>query len=173
MAIGPSIRLAVMSDASALAQLGRATFTEKFGFLYKPEDLEAFFKKGHSEDIYAGILTDPASQIWVVETATNELVGFTVAGPCDLPLPDRPDNAGELQRFYLLGAHQGAGLGSQMLTLALDWLESRFEHIYLSVFYANHGAQRLYKRFGFETVHEYHYMVGNQADPEYIMKRTS
>jgi len=60
----------------------------------------------------------------------------------------------------------------RLLEHALAFLDATFDHHYLSVFSENLGAQRLYSRYGFEIFHEYHFMVGNHADEEFLMRRT-
>ncbi|MEM9838423.1 MAG: GNAT family N-acetyltransferase, partial [Pseudomonadota bacterium] len=104
-----------------------------------------------------------------VEDETGTAVAFAVAGPCLLPVDEMPDGSGELTRLYVLQAHQGAGLGVMLLEQALAWLHANFREIYLSVYADNLGAQRLYSRYGFEIIKEYKDMVGNHADPEFIM----
>ena len=165
-----SIRLARKSDASALSILGGETFTETFGHLYKPEDLALFLERGHSPENYEQVLSDDRSCVWVVEEPDGRLVGFLSAGPCGLPVPDKPMSAGEIQRFYLYKEFQGGGTGSALFDLAMNFLKENFDHIYLSVYAENYGAQRFYERQGFVKIHDYHYMVGNQADPEFIME---
>jgi ribosomal protein S18 acetylase RimI-like enzyme len=164
-----AIRSARDSDAETLSALGGGTFTQTFGHMYRPEDLAAFLAKSHSRDAYARLLADPGYALWIAEEE-GAPAGYCVAGPCSLPVPDMPENAGELARLYLYRDYHSAGLGGRMLALALDWLRARFEHVYLSVYAENFGAQRLYARHGFEKVCDYFYMVGEQADPEWIMK---
>ena len=163
------IRLATSDDADLLSRLGAETFTESFGHLYKPEDLAAFLGENHSPEAYASLLTDPKARAWIAETADGEAIGFATVCPCKLPAPDLSENAGELKRFYFLKAHQGAGLGSQMLEDIFRWADQTFDQFYVSVWSENHGAIRLYERFGFVKVHEYRFMVGDQADLEFIM----
>lgn len=165
-----AIRRAKLDDAETLAWLGAATFTETFGHLYKKEDLSVFLEKSHSRTAYEVILADPAMAVWLAETETGEAVGYAVAGPCSLPVPNMPENSGELARLYLLKEHQGGGLGPRMAEAALEWLKENFEYIYLSVYAENFRAQRLYQRLGFVKIHDYFYMVGNHADPEWIME---
>jgi diamine N-acetyltransferase len=157
-------------DAAVLAAIAERTFREIFGRLYKQEDLELFLRDGHSRDIYCKYLNNPAYALWLAKEASGEAVGYIVAGPCVLPAPDRSENSGEVIRFYIRDEFQGAGLGQRMLVLALNWLEASYTDIYLSVSAVNYSAQRFYERSGFEKIHEYFYMVGNQADPEFIMK---
>ena len=166
-----TIRIAAPPDAAAIAELGARTFSDTFGHQYHPSDLRKFLEKSHAQAVYERLLANPSCRIWIAEAPSGEIVGYASVGPCDLPVPNMPRNAGELQRFYLLKPYQGAGLGSQLLSRALDWLEARFDHIYLSVYAENHGAQRLYERYGFQKVHDYFYMVGDHPDPEWIMKR--
>lgn len=164
------IRTAIASDAERLAALGAATFVETFGHLYKEQDLAAFLKDNHSVAAYEDLLADPAWRVWIAETTEGDAVGYAVAGPCALPVPDRPENSGELARLYVLNSHQGGGLGSRMIAPMLKFLRENFTNIYLSVYSENYGAQRLYGRYGFEKIAEYFFMVGDHADPEWIMQ---
>jgi len=157
--------------APALASLAEETFIQSFGYLYKQEDLNLFLQKYHTAGDYREHIADPASSVWLAREEAGKAVGYIVTGPCRLPAPNMPENSGELLRFYILDEYQGKGLGKRMLGLAVDWLEENYAHHYLSVYAENHGAQRLYEYFGFEKIHKYMYMVGNQADPEFIMKR--
>ncbi len=165
------LRRASRGDAETLSKLGAETFTATFGSLYRPEDLAAFLAESHSVVSYARLLIDPAAAIWIAETHDGTSVGYAVVRPCELPVPNMPPNSGELARLYILPAAQGGGLGRRMLEEALTFLESNFDAIFLSVYKFNEGAQRLYARYGFQIIHEYDYMVGAHADPEYLMQR--
>ncbi len=165
------LRRAGRADAELLSKLGAETFTATFGSLYRPEDLAAFIAESHSAASYSRLLGDAAAAIWIAELNDGTPVGFAVARPCELPVPNMPPNSGELARLYVLPGAQGAGLGRRMLDEALLFLERNFDAVFLSVYKFNEGAQRLYARYGFEIIHEYDYMVGAHADPEYLMQR--
>ncbi|GJL91032.1 GNAT family N-acetyltransferase [Hyphococcus sp.] len=168
-----SIRRATIDDASALAELGVSTFNETFAHLYAPEDLNAFLKYNHSVEYYTEFLNDPEAAAWVAETPEGEPIGYCTVAPCSLPAPDMPVSSGELCRLYIDQHYQGAGLGKAFIDVALDWLECHFKHLYVGVYSENFGAQKLYQSYGFEKVAEYHFLVGNQPDLEWIMKRTA
>jgi ribosomal protein S18 acetylase RimI-like enzyme len=167
------VRRARSDDAQTLARLGAETFTTTFGHLYKPEDLSAFLAKSHSFAAYQTLLADSACAAWIAENSTGMAMGYCVAGPCTLPVPDPKPQSGELSRLYLRPEAQGLRLGSQMLDIALAWLTSRYKHVYLSVYAENVRAQRLYESRGFGKICEYFYMVGAHADPEWIMELAS
>lgn len=158
-------------DADRLSKLGVETFVQAFGHLYSRKDLDAFLAAHHSPDAYKKVLDDAGLRTWLAETEDGVGVGYVIAGPCDLPAPDMPENAGELKRIYILQDYQGGGLGRRMLDTAFTWLEKKFEHMYIGVYSENVGAQRLYARYGFEKVGEYDFMVGANADLEFIMMR--
>lgn len=159
------------AEAGALAAVGAETFAETFGHIYRPEDLEAFLREKHAPAVYRALIEDSACGVWLAKDESGAAVGYLVAGPCALPVPDMPEKSGELMRFYLLRDYQGAGIGRRMLEPALSWLDRHFDHVYLGVFSENDGAQRLYARYGFEKAHEYFFTVGDHADHEFIMKR--
>jgi ribosomal protein S18 acetylase RimI-like enzyme len=163
------VRRARPDESEALSRLAIDTFVATFGHLYKEEDLSAFLKKNHAPEVYAKLLADPAYAIWAAEDGEGA-AAYCVAGPCDLPVPDMPENSGELARLYLRERAKGTGLAQEMLDIALAWLKARYAHIYLSVYKDNIRAQRLYEKRGFVKIHDYFYMVGNHADPEWIME---
>lgn len=168
-----AIRRARPADAPALSEFGAATFTDAFGHLYRAEDLAFFLADSHSPAYYEEFIGDPETAIWVAEGDDGKLAGYAAAGPCGLPVEAMPAGSGELKRIYVAKEAQGSGLGKALLEAALDWLEGRFHHVYLGVFSENARAQALYRRYGFEKVAEYSFMVGNQADHEWIMKKTA
>ena len=157
--------------AKELSRLADRTFRESMGYLYKAEDIALFMAEKHAPDVYLALLQDSSFGIWTARNPEGEAVAYLVVGPCDLPAPNRPESAGEIIRFYADKTIRGKGIGSQLIEQGLAWLEQRFDHIYLSVYSENFAAQRLYARYGFEKVHEYLYRVGNQSDPEFILKR--
>ena len=162
------IRRATPADAPALSAIARATFVETFGHLYPTEDLAAFLDNAYSLDESERLLADPALAAWLVEV-DGQAVGHALAGPCALPHAEVTPACGELKRLYLLGAQQGGGVGSRLLTETLGWLGNR--RIWIGVWSQNHGAQRLYARAGFEKVGEYDFPVGRVRDLEFILSR--
>jgi diamine N-acetyltransferase len=166
-----SIRRAGPADAEALVAIGRATFAETFGHLYPPQDLAAFLAEAHGLARARADLADPAKAVWLAE-AGGEVVGYALAGPCKLPHPEVTPQCGELERLYLLAAHQGGGAGGRLLAEALAWLEQDGpRRLWIGVWSENLGAQRLYARHGFAKVGTYEFVVGQTRDHEFILGR--
>lgn len=161
-------------DAAGLADLGARTFTDKFGHLYRPEDLSSFLDETHSLAAWENLLSDAQNKVWVARNERRRLVAYGMVGPVSLPI-DGSDSADavELKRLYVDQSAQGQGLGTRMLELMLDWIDRDGKPpIYLSVYKYNDGAQRLYERYGFRFLKEITFKVGDHYDPEYLYGRT-
>jgi ribosomal protein S18 acetylase RimI-like enzyme len=173
------IRRAVPEDARTLSALASACFTETFGHLYPPQDLQAFLDESYSLDACQKVLADETCAVWLLEADAcpepgrrGVAVGHALAGPCTLPHADVASGDGELKRLYVLRGHQGGGWGRKLLDTALEWLERDGPRtLWIGVWSENHGAQRLYARHGFEHVGDYDFIVGNIRDHEFILRR--
>ena len=156
------------ADASAMAALGRRTFTETFGHLYKPEDLAAFLLS-HNEEGWARELADPNFAVRIGE-ADGEPVAYAKLGPPSLPFEPKGHPI-ELRQFYVLQPWQGAGVATQLMDWALAEAKARgADELYLSVFTDNHRARRFYERYGFRFVQTYAFVVGSHADEDHILR---
>lgn len=163
------LRPAARADAATLASLGSRTFSDTFGHLYDPDDLDLFLKT-HAEEHWAAELCDPEFSVLLVEVK-GEAVGYAKVGPPHLPFEPR-GTAVELRQFYLVKAWQGHGLADEMMAWVIDQAERRGgDDLYLSVFVDNHRARKFYERWGFVAEGRYAFMVGNHADEDIVMRR--
>jgi ribosomal protein S18 acetylase RimI-like enzyme len=171
-----TIRDANAADAAALSLLKLACFDETFGpagfaIPYPPTDLALFIEAAYGLENVTRELADPTHHTWVAQDASGALVAYCHIGPGKLPHPDFRDGDGELYQLYLLRRAQGAGLGKQLLDLALDRLAASGRPIWLGVWSLNLKAQHVYKARGFEIVGGYQFAVGDWRDDEFIMRR--
>ena len=195
------IRRATPADAEALSDLSRTCFTQTFGHLYTPSDLDAFLDEAYSPTVLRAELDDPERATWLLfdepvdeagatpssgdhpgtpapeaqapaSSVPQAPIGYVTACPAHLPHPDVAPGDGEVQRLYILLGHQGGGHGTVLLRTALDWLERGGPRtLWIGVWSENYGAQRFYARHGFEIVGDYSFMVGDHADHELITRR--
>lgn len=165
------IRRATVDDAATLSSLAARTFTETFGHLYPPEDLDFFLRDAYAVEKQATILAHPDYAVWLLED-DGVAVGHAAAGPCGLPHPDVAPGDGELKRLYVLASHQGGGRGGHLFDEAERWLlRDGPRTLWIGVWSENFGAQRFYSRRGFERVGTYEFPVGRVRDLEFILRR--
>lgn len=169
------IRPAVEADAAALGALGRQTFIDTFvdgfGVPYPADDLAVFLDASFSPEAIREKLKEPGAAWWVAER-DGELLAFANTGPNTLPHPDARPSHTELRRLYVGKAAQGLGLGTKLLTVALDWMKAHSDGpLWIGVWSGNLKAQKLYAAWGFEKVGEYQYPIGRWLDDEFILRR--
>jgi ribosomal protein S18 acetylase RimI-like enzyme len=166
-----TIRHAGPSDAAVLPGLCRQAFSDAFGHLYPPEDLAAFLDEAYAPSMIAAELVDQATSVWLAEEG-QAAIGYAVGGPCTLPHAEVTPACAELKRLYVLRSHQGTGLGTRLLNLALKRLQADgARRLWLGVWSENFRAQALYARHGFTKVGEYGFRVGATVDREFIFRR--
>jgi diamine N-acetyltransferase len=171
-----SYRAPSESEAAALAELGRTTFVETFGTLYKAEDLSAFLAEAYSETGLLCELQNPSLIFRVAEEGGNgngRLIGICkLSTQSSLAWQARGRKVLELKQLYLRKTHLGLGIGDAMMTWALAEANAReVDDIILSVYSDNLRAQRFYKRHGFSHAGDTIFMVGNHPDHEFVYHR--
>ena len=163
-----SYRQAEIDDAPAIDRVFRESFCDTFAHLYRPQDLEAFLSV-FTLDAWRSELSDERFAFRVTE-ADGHVVGYVKLGPPALPVEAKGSSV-ELRQLYLLKQWHGVGIAKTLMDWAIDEARARGgAELYLTVYTDNERARRLYERYGFVEVGPYHFMVGEQADEDIIMR---
>ena len=161
-------RQASVDDAPAIDRVFRESFCDTFAHLYRPEDLQAFLS-AFTLDAWRSELADERFAFRVAE-ADGQVVGYVKLGPPALPVQANGSSV-ELRQLYLLKQWHGLGAAKALMDWAIDEAKKRGgTELYLTVYTENERARRLYERYGFVEVGPYHFMVGQQADEDIIMR---
>lgn len=159
-----------LNDIPVIDRIFRQSFGETFAHLYRDEDLQAFLGK-FTRAAWAEEIGDPGYAFRIAE-ADGEAVGFVKLGPTTLPVEQNGPSV-ELRQLYVLKPWHGSGIARALMGWALGEARRRgVRDLLLTVFTDNHRAKRFYKRYGFEEVGAYAFMVGEQADEDIIMRLT-
>ena len=170
------IRLATEGDcAETLPKLARQTFSDTFGHLYPPEELEAYLSSAYEPSVLREEVRNPKNRLWIIEDQFNAAVAYVQVGPCGLPHPEASPLNFELKRMYIIKEYQARGLGRRLMELALEWAlnpASGFTGpLWVGVYSENPRAQALYSRYGFSKYGEYEFIVGKMRDKEFIFRK--
>ena len=166
------LRAVTDADVEALARLGRESFVDKFGYLYRPEDLASYLAQAHTAAAIAAEVANP-TRLYRVAELQGQLVGYCKLGlACGFPEFARGNNVIELKQLYTAPGMTGAGIGARLMEWALATAASqRADEMQLSVWSGNEGAQRFYARYGFAKVADVTFRVGEQLDHEFLFAR--
>jgi ribosomal protein S18 acetylase RimI-like enzyme len=165
------IRQAERSDARALSELAIATYADAFSHSLSAADLAAHLRENLAEACVERFI---AADVVLLAAIEDRVVGYVQFGDVSMPIDGASGADRELRRLYVQGDHQGKGIGTALMTAALD--HPRLEgarDIYLDVWERNRGAQRFYERFGFEAIGARDFTVASGAamDRDVVMVR--
>jgi diamine N-acetyltransferase len=166
----PGNRVADASEAEALAQFSIKQFCDNFAHLYTPQDLQTFLASAYDAKAIEQSMRDGSCTYLVTEDERG-YTGYLKYGLCKLPVENPPARHAEIHQLYIDKDAQSSGLGQLLMDAALERLEPLSDAIYLGVWSQNLRAQRFYQHYGFKPVGQYHFMVGEQADLEFILLR--
>ncbi|MEK6480558.1 GNAT family N-acetyltransferase [Catalinimonas sp. 4WD22] len=158
-------------DLKELQALSIKTFQDAFGSVNTEEDMKIYLEQAFGEAQLLEELQDTDTDFYFLKNG-RETVGY-----CKLKfgLPNTHSGNGkalEICRLYVLQQYQGKQLGQWMLNNIVQMAEERgLDFAWLGVWSQNPGAIRLYERNGFSKIGSYTFMLGNDAQTDYILKR--
>ncbi len=170
------IRQAVISDASALSQLGASTFRETFEDSNTPEDMARYLAESFTPERQAAEIADPAGTVLLAEhyrePDDDELVGYAhvVSGP----VPDAVQGPAplELKRLYVARAWHGRRVAQGLMDAAIDVARDRgAQTLWLGVWERNARAQAFYSKYGFARVGEHAFLLGADLQTDWLFAR--
>ncbi|MEO7997609.1 MAG: GNAT family N-acetyltransferase [Gemmatimonadaceae bacterium] len=166
------------SEAARLSEFARDNFDKTYGPLCRAADVDAYMASALTATELLRVLTNPTS--WVFAAVVDgEWVGY--AQVCLAPLPDGiaskhapalSTTPMELCRFYVARKCHGTGVAKQMLGIVLAHAELQgSETLWLSVWQENARAIGFYTKWGFATIGEAKFLMGEDLQDDFIMER--
>lgn len=169
--MGIQIQYATAADAEQIAVLSRQTFYDTFAASNTKEDMDKFMNESFSMEALMNEVT-AAGNIFLVALLEGELVGYA-----KLVLSVNPPELGEaaaieIGRIYAAQKTIGRGIGKALMQRCLQVAaEKGKEFIWLGVWEHNQRAIDFYTRFGFEKFGEHDFVLGNDVQTDWLMKK--
>lgn len=156
-------RLAIVQDAKDIALLGRITFTETFGHLFKDkQDLLNYYDRTFSVEKIENGISKPNNLFWISS------VDRLPVGYAKLKLNSESEfieskNVCQLQKIYVLKDFLSMKIGLELQNRLLEKArELGFEKIWLSVLNSNERAINFYKKSGFGKIGNHDFQIGKE-----------
>lgn len=164
------LRQAQPVDNTLLAEMGARMFADTFASQNTPEDMAAYLAGSFSPEIQAGELADPETTFYIAEI-NGEPAGYVrvkLGEALDCIHAKRPM---EIVRLYAGQAWQGRGVGAALMIKALDHARAHgCDAVWLDVWEKNPRAIQFYGRFGFVTVGDQSFQLGDDSQHDLIMQ---
>jgi diamine N-acetyltransferase len=163
---------ALEADAALLAQLSRETFYDTFAADNTAEDMELFMSTSFAVQRLMAEAGDP-QHIFFIARENGEPLGYLKLSLSPNP-PQLGDAAAiEIARIYAVQKAIGKGVGAALMRQALEMAAAFGKSvIWLGVWERNLKAISFYKKWGFEKFGEHPFILGADAQTDWLMKRS-
>lgn len=169
------IRSATLHDAALLARLAAATFRETFEADNTPEDMARYVDAAFNPEQQAAEIADPRSIVLLAQHGTvagAQLVGYAHLSDGRVPPAVRGPRPLELKRLYVTRAFHGHGVAQALMNAVMDAARGRgAQTLWLGVWERNARAMRFYGKHGFVRVGEHTFMLGSDAQSDWLLAR--
>ena len=157
------IRLAQEEDAQFIALLGRVTFTETFGHLFRDQnDLIDYYNETFSVQKIEDGIRKQNNVFWIA------FVNRLPVGYAKLKLHSRSEfieskDVCQLQKIYVVRDFLSMRIGFELQeSLLKKAKELGFSQIWLSVLNSNERAINFYEKTGFEKIGNHDFQIGKE-----------
>ncbi len=166
------IRTAKKDDAALIALLGRLTFTQAFGNLFKdPLDLKTYLDTTFSVAKIENSLVKENNAYWIamVDGLPVGYAKLKLRSPSEFLKGER---ISQLQKIYVLQQFLSMKIGRDLQDVLLKKARNLgSEYIWLSVYEGNSRAITFYKKHGFEEIGTHQFTIGKQPFGFMVMSK--
>ena len=167
----PTIRMAKLSDARALANLAEQTFRDTFADTNTAQDMDLHCQNTYGQAIQLAEIKNPEVVTLVAEDS-SQLVAYAQVRWAEVEPCVSGSSPGEIHRLYVDRDWHGKGLAPTLMDACLKALKARGSDVaWLGVWEHNPRAMAFYRKFGFEAVGDHVFPVGNDPQRDVIMMR--
>ena len=154
-----------------LAELGATTFRETYGAANELGNMESYLASSFSTDTLAKELTDPKSAYLLAQVREQSL-GYAKLRAGEVPECVTLQPSIELERIYVLQQAKGKGIGSALMQACLDTAaQNGYRAVWLGVWQRNQAAIGFYQKWHFKKTGEKIFMLGADAQCDWVMLR--
>jgi len=165
------IRYATAADAENIARLSRQTFYDTFAAFNTKEDMDKFMNESFSMQKLMNEATVPEN-IFLAAFIDDELVGYAKLSESKNPMELEDAEAIEIGRIYAVQKTIGLGVGKALMQACIGIAKEKNKQlIWLGVWERNQRAISFYSKFGFEKFGEHDFVLGNDVQTDWLMKK--
>jgi ribosomal protein S18 acetylase RimI-like enzyme len=166
-----SIRYATKEDAVLIAEISQQTFYETFAAYNTQEDMNKFLNEQFTKGKLMLEVGTPEN-IFMLAYQDAIVAGYVKLRDHRTPPSLGSSNAMEIARIYAMKRMIGKGIGSKLMQASLDEASKKQKEIvWLGVWEKNQRAIDFYIKWGFEKFDETDFILGDDVQRDWLMKR--
>ena len=167
-----TIRFASEADAELIADLSRQTFYESFAPFNTKENMDKFMDGQFTRQKLIGEVSEPW-HIFFLAYIDDRPVGYEKMRQSSVPLELVNHSCIEIARIYSVQKTIGKGVGKKLMQTANDIaIKKGKDTIWLGVWEKNLRAIDFYIKWGFEKFGEQKFVLGDDVQTDWLMKKS-
>ena len=168
------LRRATLTDAPILCAFAEKTFRIAWQAQNDPEQFEAYCRAHFDLNNFEQEMLAQDAAFFVVEEG-GDLVAYIKLNFNTLPEGhELPGGAVQLERIYVAPERQGGGMGAQLMQFyEQQAMDAGAAWVWLSVWDRSPRSIAFYEKNGYEIFGTEVFMVGNDAQRDYLMRKTT
>jgi ribosomal protein S18 acetylase RimI-like enzyme len=171
MSEGVIVRTCTNDDIAALVGLGAQTFRETFESLNAEENMELYLQSNFTGKRISDELSEQGALFFIAEH-DGSAIGYGRIRNSKGESALNGYRAMEIERIYAVKNSIGKGVGSALMQACLDHAKkSGYDLVWLGVWEHNHRALEFYAKWGFEKFSQHTFMLGHDAQTDFLLKK--
>jgi ribosomal protein S18 acetylase RimI-like enzyme len=166
-----TVRQATKEDAKLIADISHQTFYETFAADNKKEDMDKFLNQQFTK---AKLMLEVGSSenTFLLAYYENEVAGYAKLRDGKTPDYIKHLPALEIARIYSVTHMIGKGVGKLLMKSSIEVAKERHKKVvWLGVWEKNKRAIEFYTRWGFEKFEETDFLLGNDLQKDWLMRK--
>lgn len=158
-----------VSDVEQLRDISIETFVDTFKDQNTEENLNEYLERAYTIEQLTSEINQVGTDFYFLKDS-GVVVGYLKLNIDDAQSEKDNPLALEVERIYVLPQHKRKGYGSQLLEFAHARAKKlNRTGIWLGVWEYNYNALAFYKKMGYQRVGEHTFIMGDDAQVDYIM----
>ena len=158
-----------VSDVEQLRDISIETFVDTFKDQNTEENLNEYLERAYSIEQLTSEINQVGTDFYFLKDS-DIIVGYLKINIDDAQSEKDNPLALEVERIYVLLQHKRKGYGKLLLEFAyLRAKELNRTGIWLGVWEHNYNALAFYEKMGYQRVGEHTFIMGDDAQVDYIM----
>lgn len=165
------IRYATSDDAELIADMSRQTFYETFMEHNTKEDMDKFMNEQFTREELINEVSI-VGNIFLLAIESDTPIGYVRMRDGEKRSEFEGKSSIEVARIYALQSAIGKGAGKAMMQKCIEIaITNQRDIIWLGVWEKNQRAIAFYEKFGFEKFATHDFILGNDLQTDWLMKK--
>jgi len=159
-----------ISDIDELQKISRDTFFETFAHSTSKENMLDYLENNFSKEQLSKEIEQEHSEFYFAKLE-DAVIGYLKINYSVAQTELNDQKSLEVERIYIVREYYRKGVGQLLLNFALQIAkQQQMDYVWLGVWEENHRAIQFYLKNGFITFDKHVFMLGDEAQTDYMMK---